>query len=708
MGASSGTSRQVPKRMASQIRGGRPVGVRRSTTRGLPSPARDRRLRRFLLGCGAAAIGISAIAQIVAPSRGEPWYAWLVTVLLPGLIVAIALTKRGRRPPLLFVAAVLIYVEAVLLAGLYTVGIAFAILLPIIAIGLVQAYVRGWVKLAAYLGAVVAATLAVVIAELGVPANPLGADTAPLAVAAFSLVAGFALGITWHTGERLLRALDEAKREIDRRIAVENKLRLTAGFLERLIESSPVATMVLEADGHVSVWNPAAEALLGWTADEVIGEEPPIQVPHAASDAAGQSVALETRDGRRVSVEVHAAVRHTEKGEPLGLIVQLIDLTKRAALEAQLRQAQKMEAVGHLAGGIAHDINNTLTAVGGFAELIEAQASDAEVRADAQQIAQAVGRAGDLTRQLLAFARRSVLEPQTFVVSAFIASIVPMLQRLLGTDITMHVEDHAPMAAVHVDPAGFEQALLNLAVNGRDAMPAGGTLTLRTSRRDGNVVVTVSDTGVGIPEEFRDQVFEPFFTTKEQGKGTGLGLSMVYGFVTQSGGTVELRSSASGGTTIEIALAEVPYTKGIEPSAAPAADTHGTETVLFVEDDETVARFGVRVLRRLGYEVLEAPDGDAAIAVAREHTEPIQLILSDVIMPGMMGPEAVRAVQAIHPEAAILFASGYTADAIADRGVLPEGVELLRKPYTAGELADRVRATLDGRTAQAVSRGSNR
>jgi PAS domain S-box-containing protein len=685
-----------------------------------------RGLRIFLVCCGLAAIGLSAVAQIAQPAHGNVLISWLVTVVVPGAIVVLVISNRRDSVPVLVLVCALIDVEAVLLASLYVIGIAFAIVLPIIGIGLVQPYLGGWAKMAAYIAAVVVSTTSVALAELGIPPNHLGADQPMLAIAAFGLVSAFALGLTWFAGVRLTLALEAAGREIEARISAEKRLSRTAQTLGRMISSSPVATIALDADGVVTVWNPAAERLFGWAPDEVVGRRLPLpggdgaaaelrwRIERALVGEAlqGEVARGETRDGRRVLVELHTAILYDDRARPRGRIVQVIDVTQRSALEAQLRQAQKMEAVGQLAGGIAHDINNTLTAVGGFAELIEEGAEDPELQEYARTISSAVVRGGDLTRQLLAFARRSVLQPRSIDVSRFLASILPMLQRLLGSDVAVVVRTDAEDAAINVDPGQFEQAMLNLAVNARDAMPSGGTLSIATSRvapadpapgagGPAEIVVTVADTGVGIPSDLQDLVFEPFFTTKQKGKGTGLGLAMVYGFVTQSGGKVSLRSVPGEGTTVEIRLPEALDVPVAVPRAAAAASSRGTETVLLVEDEAPIALFGRKVLTSLGYRVLDARDGMGAVEIARSYPEPIELIVSDVIMPGMVGPEVVRAVRDLHPEAAVLYASGYTADAIADRGVLPKGVELVLKPYTAGEFAARVRAALDARAVVA-------
>jgi two-component system cell cycle sensor histidine kinase/response regulator CckA len=720
-------------------------------------PTESARIRGLLVACAFSAMVVGAIGQILLPARGNPFVAWIDTAVVPAIVVVLLVVNRRDRPALLALTLGLLYFEAVLTASLFTIGVAFAIVVPIIGIGLVGPRVRGRGSIAAYVGAWVFATLSVIVAETGTSPNPVGTDQPILTITAFALITSGALGLMWQSGNQQVQALESAGREIAARIQAERELEQTADFLQTLVRSSPVATVALDQDGVVTLWNPAAERVLGWTEAERLGlrlpdellagaeGDPPGLPDRMARSLTGESVKGERgharrKDGSEVIVQVYADARQDHLGRPAGIILQAIDVTGRMALEAQLLQAQKMEAVGQLAGGIAHDINNTLTAVGGFAQLIESAARDPEIEADAHTISEAVVRASQLTRQLLAFARRSLLQPQVIDASTFIESIEPMLERLLGADIHVVLNQIATLALVHVDPGQFEQAILNLAVNAREAMPDGGTLTITTSRREAEpgeheaemdsgagdsagsegvaegvgagriggpvIVVTVADTGRGVAPELHDQVFEPFFTTKDQGRGSGLGLATVYGFVTQSGGEVELRSTPGTGTTIEIRLPEA--TEVSEPATEAAAvlpalpgggeDDGRGATILLIEDEPAVAELARRILSSRGYRVIAASDGPSAIAAARGRVDPIELILSDVIMPGMNGPAAVEAILPLHPEAAVLFASGYTADAITEQGVLPEGVELIEKPFSPASLAARVREILEGRS----------
>jgi PAS domain S-box-containing protein len=692
--------------------------------RGLPGE--HARVRILLLVCVNIVVVLGALGQLLMPARGSPLLAWLSTAVIPGVIALLLLLSRRDRRGLLVLLCVLLNVEALLMASLFVIGLAFAIFLPIIGIALVQPQVRGRTSLAVYAAAGIVSTISLVIVELGIPPNSLADDQPVLTVLAFSLVAAATLGLLWRAGEGQIHALDAADREIHARIAAEHRATATADRVQELINSSPVPTIAFDAFGAVTTWNPAAERLFGWTSEELVGRLLPAGLEPRPGEGeagireyvgrtmtgeliSGEHVHAHDRRGRELILEIHADARHGAKEGELGVIVHVIDITERTTLEAQLQQAQKMEAVGQLAGGVAHDINNTMTAIGGFAELIERATDDEDIETDARTISEAVQRARKLTTQLLAFARRSILQPEVIEVTSFLASIQPIIRRLVGNDIEVRVRNEISTASIRVDPAQFEQALINLVVNARDAMPNGGKLTIGTARRDvsghhspadwadaaNRIIVSVADTGVGIDPALQAQVFEPFFTTKERGAGSGLGLAMVYGFVAQSGGDVELRSVPNAGTTVEIMLPEV-HEQAIRKAPGTGRPVPGgSEAILVIEDEAAVGEFVRRVLMRLGYEVLGASDGPSAIALARAHRQPIHLILSDVMMPGLSGPDAVEAIHAIHPESAVLFASGYTADAISDRSVLPSGVALIEKPYTSSELAQRVRAILD-------------
>jgi PAS domain S-box-containing protein len=507
--------------------------------------------------------------------------------------------------------------------------------------------------------------------------------------------------------------------------AAEDAARRGAEMLSRLVVSSPLPTVVLGLDRTVQLWNPAAAELLGWTEDEVIGR--PVPPVFAGRDRLaiarsfvrarrGQPVGdnlleLSRRDGQIVRVRLYGGVLLDRDGNPMSVGLQAVDVTGALVMEEQLREAQKMEAVGRLAGGVAHDFNNSLTAIGGFASLIATGSKEPETREAAETILSAAKRAAELTRELLAYSRKSLLQPQVIEVNALVSAIRPILLRLLGEDVSVVIESGVSAAMVRVDPGGLERVILNLAANARDAMPGGGCLTISIDRRTVEaspeaparcqartwVAISVADTGAGIAPELHSQVFDPFFTTKPVGSGTGLGLAMVKGFVVQSGGEVALRSEAGHGTTIDILLPEVADTRK-PPAAVPPHPglARADETVLVVEDEPGVAGVVFQVLSRSGYRVLLADSGSSAIGLLRGHSSPIALLLVDVILPDIRGPQLVEVARAVHPESAVLFASGYSTEVIGRRGELPDGLDLINKPYSPDELLRRVRAAIDG------------
>jgi PAS domain S-box-containing protein len=363
--------------------------------------------------------------------------------------------------------------------------------------------------------------------------------------------------------------------------AAEDAARRGAELLSKLVVSSPLPTVVMDLDGTVQLWNPAAAEMLGWTGEEVVDRPIPPGVYACDRWAIARTfvrarkgepldhelTVLSRRDGEIVRVRLFGGVLHDRDGKPMSVGLQAVDVTLALAMEEQLREAQKMEAIGRLAGGVAHDFNNSLTAIGGFASLIASGSKEPDTREAAETILGAAKHAADLTRELLAYSRRSMLQPEVIDANALIGSHRPMLLRLLGEDVSVVIESRVPRAMVRVDPGWLERVILHLAANARDAMPGGGRLTISTDRRQGvapftpaspaHIVISVSDTGAGIPVALHPHVFDPFFTTKPVGSGTGLGLAMVKGFVVQSGGDVTLRSEPGRGTTIEILLPEV-------------------------------------------------------------------------------------------------------------------------------------------------------
>ncbi len=386
-------------------------------------------------------------------------------------------------------------------------------------------------------------------------------------------------------------------------------------------------------------------------------------------------------------------------------------MNKRLMLEEQLRHSQKMEAVGRLAGGIAHDFNNLLTAIIGYTEIVlHGLDPKDDRRADAEEIGRAAMRAADLTRQMLAFSRRQVLQPKVIDLNKALTKVEPMLRRMIGEDIVMTVNGRGANAFVRVDPGQVEQVVMNLVVNARDAMPHGGRLNVETgdalldeaaaaevpdARPGDYVVLSVSDTGVGMPAEVKARIFEPYFTTKEVGKGTGLGLSTAYGIVRQSDGHLAVSSEPGLGTTFRISLPRAEAPPPVAADAGAERMPEGAEYILLVEDDSSVRRLSKELLVRLGYSVTEAASGRAGLALGTDDSRHFDLALCDVILGDMSGPAVVEALRALRPSIRVLYMSGYTDEAIVKTGVLDEGQPFLQKPFTPMQLSKKIREVLD-------------
>jgi PAS domain S-box-containing protein len=388
-----------------------------------------------------------------------------------------------------------------------------------------------------------------------------------------------------------------------------------------------------------------------------------------------------------------------------------MDITERKRLEEEYRQAQKLESIGRLAGGIAHDFNNLLSVIGGYTEMAMLMApEDGALRRDLEHVKKAADRAASLTRQLLAFSRRQVLRPESLNLTGFVRDTEAILRRLVGEDIVFNLELREMQGCILADPGQIEQVLMNLVVNARDAMPYGGTLTIKTDELKvvqelqlGNatlppgeyVVLAVADTGTGMDAKVRQHLFEPFFTTKEQGKGTGLGLATVYGIVRQSGGAINVESAPGEGTEFAIYLPQVASSVTCHDEHVPETSTNGTETILLVEDDAALRELTQRILSILGYQVIVAESGQHALELAEQFCGQIALLLTDVVMPGMSGAQLARQLGARYPGLRILYMSGYTDDAIVQHGVLSPGTHLINKPFTPMALGKAIRELLD-------------
>ncbi len=435
-----------------------------------------------------------------------------------------------------------------------------------------------------------------------------------------------------------------------------------------------------------------------------------------------ESIRRVRRDGTPIDLSGSAAPLRDATGAIVGMAGVLLDITDRKRLEEELGQAQRLESVGRLAGGIAHDFNNILTAISGYAELLllDLESSDPR-RAHAQEIGRASERASELVRQLLAFSRKQFLRPRAMSVNAVLADLEPMLSRLIGDDVELVVSRSMELCDVRADPPQVEQMIVNLVVNARDAMPQGGILEITTEITtpgedvaqslglEGGpyMVLRVRDTGVGIGEETRSHIFEPFFTTKEPGKGTGLGLATAHGMVTQSGGAIEVESRPGFGTTFSVYLPAIgDAADRIAPGIQPPSERLGCETVLLVEDEEAVRNFADRILVDSGYTVLVAANAHDALTLATNHEQAIDLLLTDVVLPGMSGRELAEELSARFPGINVLFASGYPDDALLRNGIKHRNASYIGKPFSGSALRQAVRQTLEQGHATSFAQSS--
>lgn len=525
-------------------------------------------------------------------------------------------------------------------------------------------------------------------------------------------------------------------------VQAESGVQVADNSFGGLLEGAPDAMVCVDRRGRIALVNAQTERLFGYQRDELVGEPAEILVPEMARKAhrahreryaadpkpramgSGMELSARRRDGSTFPTEISLSAIDTDDG--LLVIAAVRDVTERLELRAerdklerQLQQSQQLESLGQLAGGVAHDFNNLLAVISNYAAFVgDEVAKDGvqvdwqSVREDVRQIQLAAGRAADLTHQLLAFARRDVVQPRPLDLNEVIARVEERLIRTLGEHVILKTDLAPQLHLVLADPGQIEQVLVNLAVNARDAMPSGGTLVVRTSVTEVDefhvasriglppgqyACMKISDTGVGMPRNVIDHAFDPFFTTKPKGEGTGLGLATVYGIVTQVGGYVQLYSEPGIGTTATILL---PATgQGIQAEPMPEPPPGGADgTVLIVEDEPAMREVTRRILSRSGYTVIAAATGREAIEIAASHTGDIDVLLTDVVMPQMLGQEAAERIRALRPGVKVLFMSGYAQGVLSSQGVVEAGVDLIQKPFSEAELL----ATLRHITASAT------
>jgi two-component system cell cycle sensor histidine kinase/response regulator CckA len=513
----------------------------------------------------------------------------------------------------------------------------------------------------------------------------------------------------------------------------EAALRLSRERFSRFFANAPIGIALIDRFGRLEEANRQLAELFGSAPSELIGQpligfvneddrrELAVKLAGAAEGAVPPGpVEIRIRGPHNKTCVLFLSRLDAGEGGDGGLMLHFIDVSEQKNLEAQFAQSQKMQAVGQLAGGVAHDFNNLLTAMIGFCDLLLMRFKPGDPSfADIMQIKQNANRAANLVRQLLAFSRQQTLQPRVLDITDVLVELSHLLRRLIGENIELKVVHGRDLGLAKVDQGQLEQVIINLAVNARDAMPGGGTLTVRTAnhnqaaamRRGAEtlpageyVVIEAGDTGIGIPRENLERIFEPFFSTKEIGSGTGLGLSTVYGIVKQTGGFIFVDSQKGKGATFQIYLpryqqSDIAAAARADPADAPAVqDTTGTGTVMLVEDEDPVRIFGARALRNKGYNVLEARSGEAALELMGETAETIDLLITDVVMPKMDGPGLVREVRETHPDMKVIFISGYTEDSFRQHLDSDSNIHFLPKPFSLKQLATKVKEVIEGET----------
>lgn len=514
----------------------------------------------------------------------------------------------------------------------------------------------------------------------------------------------------------------------------EEALRKSEEKYRELVQNANSIIFRWDREGRITFINEYALDFFGYSEEELLGK-PPLGTFIPERESTGRNLEEMVKDivanpqnyvsnenenvkmnGERVWVQWSNKPIYNEAGELVEILSVGTDITERKKLEEQLRQAQKMETVGRLAGGIAHDFNNLITAINGYSELILSDLKqDDPLRRDILEIKKAGERAASLTEQLLAFSRRQILQPEVLDLNLLIGDLEGILRRLIGEDIELVMVLGQGSMRIKADPTRIQQIVMNLAINARDAMPQGGKLVIKTAslkiEKDDSreypddvlgdyVLLSMNDTGVGMDPETQANIFEPFFTTKEIGKGTGLGLSMVYGIIKQSGGSISVASEIGKGSTFNIYLPRISQPPGqTQPQKVSMEDFKGTETILLVEDEELLRNLNRNILEKNGYNVLTARKGNEALRLCSEYKRPLDLILSDVVMPGMSGKELADQMSAAYPDLKVLFTSGYTKDTVVRHGVLQEGINFIQKPYKTGDLLKKIREILDERVS---------
>ncbi|MGH7521190.1 MAG: response regulator, partial [Gemmatimonadales bacterium] len=528
--------------------------------------------------------------------------------------------------------------------------------------------------------------------------------------------------------KRLPPAIERELREAKARAA----LRTTEASYTTLVENAPIGIYRSNPDGKFLSVNAALVHMLGYDSPADV-----LQLDMARdvyADPAERQRLLDRdtytdrqyddveatwkrKDGRHLIVQLSVRAVRSATGGVEFYETFVRDVTDQRRLQQQLTQSQKMEAIGRLAGGIAHDFNNLLTVITSYSDLLleDLRIGDSK-RDDVEQVRKAAEGAAALTRQLLAFSRQQVLEPRVISLNAVVENLKKMLQRVIGEDVELATTLASDLRAVKADVSQVEQILMNLAVNARDAMPAGGKITIETGDVEHDpgqgrapfVMLAVTDTGTGMDEATRARIFEPFFTTKEAGKGTGLGLATVYAIVKQAGGFIWVYSEPGHGTSFKIYFPQVNAVAETTPIASAAPLPPGSETVLLVEDAAAVRAVSKQVLERLGYTVLEAPDGEAALHLARRHHGRIHLLLTDVVMPRVGGRQVAERLLGSRPDMRVLYTSGYTDDSVVRHGMLAGGVPYLQKPFSPDGLARKVREVLNAPRAPTAASPSEK